>query len=481
MLNILIEYIQLFSSSIKNEDQRFLTFEFDNLSNLHQKLPETIIEHDFFSYTITHYVEIFKTLSAFLENIETVQGGTLIETEGKINIKIDKRKLLISLNQNIKNGFIFIDFDNFIKYHSVISPVIGTEQPFKSHIFIMNFNDQYFENEYLVINDFKNIQSQESKSINNVDKFKLIQSLYDVKDISKLSDIPYFYHFECDHEILNPLKDLALDSFLNLVSNKKRLGTNVYSIKGHHNLEVRLDTEIININTQLITEILDFTLDNERHYDKLLILRNVLTTYLTNFSNKTQINQQLENIKATSQHHFELYIQNEIKIFIEQKNQVLNETLTLAKQVSTLTNEVTTNLRTVLLTLFAGIIASIIPQISENVSNKLITIFLLLSYIIYLIVNLFNIKFIRNQLNNSIENFKNYTIYITSQSLQGLDFATLKEQFINKEEENFNKVVLLSKLCVIILLIICSISLIYMSKDYIFKFLSQLVTKDNAN
>ncbi|WP_433595161.1 hypothetical protein [Lysinibacillus xylanilyticus] len=482
MIDTLIEYVQLFSSFIKKEDQRFLIFEFDNLSDLDQRLPESMISKNFFSYTINHFHGSFNNLSEFLEEIETVHGGTFIETQGNVNIKIDKRKLLISLNDRIKNGFIFVNFSSIIESHLSIYPVIETELPSKSQIFIINdFEELYFENDYLVIADIKKIENQESIIINNIDKFNLVKSLYDIKEIKNLNEIPYFYHFENTNEILNPLKDLAIESFFYLISNKKRLDTNVYSIKGHHHLELKLDTEIININTQLITEILDFTLDNERHYDKLLILRNVLTTYLTNFSNKTHINQQLENIKATSQHHFELYIQNEIKIFIEQKNQVLNETLTLAKQVTTLTNDVTTNLRTVLLTLFAGIIASIFPQISANVSNKLITICLLISYIIYLVVNLFNLKFIKNQLFNSIDNFKNYTIYISSQSLHGLDFATLKEQFIKKEENNFNSVVTLSKVCIIILLIICSISLLIISKEYILKFLSQLITKDNSN
>lgn len=461
-LDFLIHYLQLYKEDIIFDNQKDLIIEFKDLNEINKKLPSELIGLEFFDYTITYYVESFNSLEEFQEEIQVSYQGMVDFEEGKIRVVINKKLLKNYFNQNLPvNTEVFYNLENFIANIKSIENS-SNESTNKKIIFVIEkLNERFYENEYLIIVNLIELSHQDMKPIlqESIEKFKTIQEIYDYKDVNHYQQVPYFWHFSNQSGDLKPLKKECVKTFFYLISNKVKDGSEIYIIKGHHNLEFKLHINSYDFDTNPFLRILNFTLDKEKHYDKLLIIRNVFTTYVNNFSSFSQVSQQINEIVATIEHHYELYIQNEMKIFIEQKNQVLNETLSLAKQVSNLTVEIGSNLRNLLLTLFAAIVVSVIPQYTENSNNENIILLLTFSYLLYLIFNFYISFKIKSQLDNYLENFKNYTRYISSQSLAGLDYQSLKNSFINKEEVDFYDILMIYRL-VIYALIIISICLI---------------------
>lgn len=456
------QYLQLFKENIVHDNAKEFILEYGDLEEIDKKLPDLLIDKGFLKYTITYYSTPFQSLFEFKSEIENVYKGNLDANEGKVRIVITKEKLVSYFNENISNAFIFFSCENYIANGLLTS--IGNNE-YKNVLFLIgDFDANLYENPYLIVTGLNNIVNQESKLIETTDKdlFKILSIVYDTKDINNYYQIPHYWHFTEVNSLLIPFYKKCVESFFYLISNKIKFPDNIYLIKGHHNLEIKLTFEDIKLNTTTFINIINFTLDEKRHYDKLLIIRNVLTTYLNNFSTITQLNQQIDEVFSTAQHHFELYVQNEIKIFIEQKNQVLNETISVTKQVSQLTADIGNNLRNLLLTLFAAIVISVIPQIVDNNSNRIVIIFLISSYLAYLGFSFYISYKIKNQLDNYLEIFKNYTIYVSSQSLRGLDYQSLKNKFILKEEKNFLNLLRVYRVTIFVLIVFSLTMLLFL-------------------
>lgn len=461
-LDLLIQYLQLYKEKVVYDNQKDLILEFRDLDEITKKLPLELIELDFFDYIITYYVESFDSLVEFQEEIQVSYQGRVDCDEGKIRVSINKNLLKNYFNQDLPvNTEVFYNLKNFVANIKSVQDSTNESINKKIIFVIEKLSESFYENEYLFIVNLMELSNQNPKPIlpESIERFKTMQEIYDYKDINHYQHIPSFWHFSNQDDDLKPLKKECIKTFFYLIANKTKGESEIYIIKGHHNLEFKLRINSYQFDTSPFLRILNFTLDKEKHYDKLLIIRNVFTTYVNNFSLFSQVSQQINEIVATIEHHYELYIQNEMKIFIEQKNQVLNETLSLAKQVSNLTIEIGSNIRNLLLTLFAAIVVSVIPQYTENSNNENIILLLTFSYLVYLIFNFYISFKIKNQLDNYLENFKNYTGYISSQSLAGLDYQSLKNNFIYKEEVSFYDILMIYRL-VIYALIILSICLI---------------------
>lgn len=462
-ITYLTEYLRLHSNKITLENHTHFILEFGDLTDLYSKLPSALLNSTFYTYTINYFADTFSDLQRFQEEIASIYDNTIDYDKGTIRITIEKAKVISLFNNNLQNTFIYSTVANFVKHFFIRRNMVLLDPNYITNIFILeNIQNKTFKNKYLSISNLNDLPTKIQDNLKQIDLdlFESIRNNYDTKEITQFYHIPHFWDFQYSEDFLYQCKIKCLETFFNLISNKEKVAGKKYLIKGHHNLEFTINYDQVEINTKSFVELINFTLDKERHYDKLLIVRNVLTTYLNNYSTISQLNQQIDEVYATSQHHFELYIQNEMKIFIEQKNQVLNETLAVAKNVSQLTVEITNNFKNLLITLFAGIIVSVIPFVIENNSEKLLLNILAATYLIYLIVNYYISYKINVQLSNFLDNFKTYTIYISSQSLNGLDYATLKEKFILNEEQNFRNGLGVYRGLIILLAIVCLVFIV---------------------
>src|SRR5699024_11502661 len=122
---------------------------------------------------------------------------------------------------------------------------------------------------------------------------------YEYKNIYSYHQIPHFWDFDSNNLELLPCKQKCVSTFLDLISNKVIEEGKEYIIKGYHNLTFKLNfkEEKTKIITKIYTRLIDFTIDTDRHFDKLLILRNVITTYINDYSDFTHLNNQGEKIQ----------------------------------------------------------------------------------------------------------------------------------------------------------------------------------------
>lgn len=469
-LNNFKTYLQPLLPKVTLDDFNFLCFEitdFPNNTDVENILINEICNLPFISFHIEYYGSPYSTIKNFYSDLEDVFDNALSLDNLKIKITIDKKKLIRNFSTNPINTFVFINTENFTsiftKQLSHLYSLVKFENKLK--VFLLDFRtSSKLENDYIIIQGISQLNEISNDNISpySISKFETIKNIFDYKKISYYTDIPHFWHFKDLSPEMNEFNNKCIIRFFELVSNKIIQENKIFLIRGHHNLELSIDDHFSTFDTQQLIELIDFTLDTDKHYDKILILRNVLTSYLNNFSTISQFAEQLESIYNSTKHQFSLYIQNEIKIFIEQKNQVLNETHSVARQISHLTSEVTGNLKNSIISLLATLIASSIPDIGEKLDNKFLMLMLSLVFGIYLATNLYYLSISKNQLKGSLKNFKTYLNYISSQSLEGLNFENLKKDFIEVEIEHFDKTVRLSKIIYLTLIIFTTFIILYL-------------------
>ncbi|MCQ30671.1 hypothetical protein DUD46_15705, partial [Listeria monocytogenes] len=76
-----------------------------------------------------------------------------------------------------------------------------------------------------------------------------------------------------------------------------------------------------------------FLLDKEKYYDKKIILRNTLTLYLNDTATTINYVKNCEEIYKSVEYNFNLYVQNKIEIFLEQKNKLLQEFIDVSRKM----------------------------------------------------------------------------------------------------------------------------------------------------
>lgn len=442
-IGILAKYLQLHKESIITDNRFFTIIEFNTFEDFNELLPDEIIEMEFIDYSMTYKHDNTIRKESYHEDIAVYQSFE--NTMGIIRVTLNKVKMIDVYANRKENVYFYLNFNNFVADYHLIDNI---NQEYKFNLLVLD-DIPLIENQFLIVTSLNKIHEcvstlLEGKSSGLINE---INVTFDNARVEKYFDLPHFWSFSSDEKFLLPLKYRAITTFINLISNKlirKNEYEEVFLIKGHHSLEFKtpVNSDLHSSTQQIVQsnifcEIINFTLDEKRHLDKLLITRNVLTTYLDNTSSLNVLNEQIDKIYSTIKHHFELYIRNEVKIFIDQKNQLLKETLDITKQISKNTAELSNNIRTIIFTFIISIIAVLIPNVLKvKFSSDLVYTFVIL-YLFFLFVNLYLGVKIKRQHINTLSNLKNYIEFSSMQSNTGLDYKNLYEKFLKNEEENF--------------------------------------------
>lgn len=456
-LNEITTYLRLLQEHLTIDDLDYFCYEYNIIKedcDIYKILNCEYSNLPFLDYYIQYFGTPYESVENFKEDLHYSFKDVLNKENLKIKITINKEEFIKYYNTDQLNFFIFSTINQFVNNFSKDPKTNFNKLNLnkKVKIFILDFDiNQQLSNNYMTILSISKIDITNSEEISSsaIEKYNRIQNNFDYKKIDFYTDIPHFWDINYED---STLLEQSILTFFSLISNKKLEDPNTFLIRGYHNLEFTIDSKFQTVNTKILINLIDFTLDSEKHHDKILILRSVITTYLNNFSTTEHFCTQLNSIYDSTKYQFSMYVQNEVKIFIEQKNQVLNETHNLARQISTLTSQVTNSLRNAIISLLATLIASSIPDIGEKLDNKLILLILCAVFVLYLGTSLFNVFITHNQLEGSLENFSHYLKHISSNSLEGLDYESLKNEFIQNEITNFNRTKLLANIIYIILL-----------------------------
>ncbi|ARF12972.1 hypothetical protein [Sporosarcina ureae] len=464
-LHTLYKYLQLHFDYIVLDKYNIMTLQFNTLERYSELLPEEIIDKEYFEYKISYLSDDSIRKESFKEDTAIYSDFDL--TKGQIKININKKIMMNYFLQDNKNNLFYKNTNSFLDDIESAKHIVNQEE--KVNLIILD--NAYHENSFITINCLSNLINLK-KILIKPNKTKLVttaNNIFDNIEVSTYFDLPHFWDFSSNDSVLFPIKLKTLEVFLKMIGNKlilKNEKEEIYLIKGHHNLEfnklkdTRKLESITQIHSGVFCNIVDFVLDDKRHLDKLLITRNVATTYLNNNSSLADLNEYIEKMYSTIKHHFELYIQNEVKIFIDQKNQLLKETLEVTKQIAKNTSDLSSNTRTLISTFIVSVFVVLIPSVLKIKFNSELLYFFILSYVIFLLANLYLGTKIKKQHENSLINLQRYIQFSSVQSDTGLDYKNLYNSFLKKEESNFLSIYNFYK-SILIFLLLTGITIIF--------------------
>jgi len=470
-----------------------LQFKFENWDstiNLDDLIPDSLIELPFFSYNISLSDNPIKNKSDLLDTIAPISQIQLHELKILITIDIQKTELLSTYTQELDNTYIYFFIEKFI--NDINSP---SEFNIKNdkflNLYIIDEEQEQVSNDFLKIFNFKYLNLHQSSPISTSasKKIKTIEKIFgETKNIKSIHQLPSFWSIKSNSKAFEKFNHLFLLNTLHLIANKSDLELNSFSIKGHYNLNINFSDPIIEINHNKLEELLYFTIDEDsnRHSERVLIVRNVLTTYLSSSSTAKEFNEKLVQIVSTVWHHFELYVQNEIKVFIDQKNKLLQESITVADKIAQQNIKNNEFFQKNIIIILGLLISNLLP-IFQKTSNSFI--YSILTLLVVFLISYLNLKTIKDaikQLNNSINKFEFYVENISNKNLNGLSIEDLKIKFINPDKDilesnlKVHKIILKS---IIFITIFISLWLLYYHYPnfytFIFGILSQIKSDFN--
>lgn len=385
----------------------------------------------------------------YVETGDQILSAHLTEDIRQLNKGIykDRKTPIYSIITIDKNLFKNSSFDeNFLFYFSLkvfvnqVSRLSWQDVNKKLTVFILESDVVNFNTDFIKIINYDPDANNQSEAIasnvkNRFEEFNSIySSIYDEKKLKDYFEYPLTWAGKVDEGFPNIIKKRMIECFFTIICNKI-LGSNKYLIRGQKTVTIEITDEKIPFkNIQIICELFDFLLDVDKHHDKLSLLRNTLTVYLNSYSDtKNFISESPEIIKSLK-YNFELYIQEKVRIFLDQKNKLLQEYISTTKKIEDMTSGLVAQMRTVALSLLGTIFISLLGDIAKSKTYAILNL-ALISYVLYFVINIVLIGIQMFQKNALLSSLKNYTKelgVIGEQNDNNLSYPSLKVKYLQK-------------------------------------------------
>lgn len=370
------------------------------------------------------------------EDIRRVNRGVYKQKETLLRALVTLNKKFFFHGTSSENGYLFYKTDSFLNFSDRL---VWENLDEKMIIYILGSCIKTFESDFLIIKEFQSKNLSSNKVISSVAKSKfedfnnIHNSTYEDKKLKSYFEYPLtWFNLEND-DYLNELKCRMIDCFFKTICNKE-LEHGKYLIRGHKTIVLEVTKESIDVNTiDIVKEMFDFLLDVNKHHDKLILLRNTLTLFLDSESNSFDFIRKSDEILKTLKYNFNLYVQDKIKIFLDQKNKLLQEFVNTTKRIEDLTNSLISQIRSVALSLLGTILISLLGDVKNNTSLAIMNL-VILCYTAYLGVNWILVFYQNKQKESYLNSLKNYTKElgaIGNQSENNLSYENLKEKYLD--------------------------------------------------
>ncbi|MGM0217631.1 hypothetical protein [Enterococcus sp. AZ126] len=400
------------------------------------------------------------------------------QTSDTYRMKKDSLEIITKINKKLyfsnteqSNCYLFLNLENFFY---VMKRLDWVCKKHKMNIFLLLGTGPRFESPFLNICPYKDKDGITYEKIDEfiIDQYKKFNKIYSaIYDDVKLKDFweyPITWKNDLYNEGYDRVSEELLSTFVRIVCNKN-LKSRKYIIRGHKTIIMEITPFSISKDKQkLIGELFDFILDADKHQDKLQILRNTMTIYLDTNSDTKIFVEKIEEILKSVNFSFNLYIQDEIELFLGQKNKLLQEFISTARKVEDLTNTLITQFRTVILSLLGTIFLSLLNNINSSKTSAILNL-VFLSYIIYFIVNFILIFYQKKQKEALLVSLKNYTEelgVIGDAKDNNLSYDGLKEKYVDESLSIYDKYRIMMLIGLVVLII--AFSLLYMINRFSF-------------
>lgn len=408
------------------------------------------------------------------EAVETLRNSPdKNTTDIQIIFKINKEILLSKFKKNhLKNVYLFSTIEIFEKKFQKILEYNGPpysieDEEFKLNLLLFSGFEESIISDYINIINIENIDvlrnstdtSLSKASYERTENAKGLYFNYLSKNISTFLDFPYFFDFEYSS---NETKKIALKNFFRLISNRE-VKDMTFKIKGVQSLILDFSDEINfnEVDIGKLSKIIDFTVDDkERFLDKILIIRNVLTVYFSNDTRLSSVCDRLDEIISTIEYNFELYVQEKIQIFLDQKNKLISEAVDVSKNIAKLTFQLISSMRTLLISLLGTVFISFVSALGDQL-NKPLLLFSIISYALYFVGLLYTTLNSSREVTINKNILENYVKEIGNDNVLGLSFEDLNERYLKKSVEEFEDA--LFKFRILLIFLILFFVILYIS------------------
>lgn len=398
-----------------------------------------------------------KTVSSFKSSFKNDEDYKKIHEEVDILISIEKS--LFNINSKFKNFYIFSSYEYFEeKFGKPFKSFKWDEDESKLYIFYLFANKIInYENDFLMLSNYNNFNAIDNNYIPSLalEKYKTLKKIDENSVVTDLFNYPLSW---ISKESNSPEVFLnhAFSLFFEIISSNSNR-SDILLIKGYKNIYYEKEYGVFHFyNTDDINEytykLIDFLIDQDKFNDKILILRSSISLYLDTTTSIEDYIDKAKEIFKTVEHNFELYIQDEIKVFLEQKNALLHEYIGVSRQLGELTNDLSKQVRTIGLSLLGSVFIGIVSNLNGEFSIETVN-FVLLSYTIFYIIN-FAITFSHyKQFSDTKELLKEYTSTVASNNKE-LSFIKLENEYLSGPTKNFKSVIFSTWSLLIILILI---------------------------
>ena len=475
-----IEYISLTCSETLSN---FRFVEKIQLCNIDDSFLNTIHKCDFFNSIIVINEDRYPDINT-LDELRELNGETYKNKKDNLVITTTISKELFIGRYNLANKYLYSTLEDFLLSveHKKLT---WNFLEYKMNIFLLESNYN-FKSNFLNIESLNIVQNQlENESIFKLDaerfiRFNKIYEVYDDKQIKSYFDYPLTWLSNNKSNKESIINYKVISTFIKIICNND-LGKNKYLVRGHKTITLELiESEIPEKVAIQIGELFDFILDDEKHHDKLNILRNTLTIFLDSESNIENFVVKSEEILKSVKYNFNLYIQDKVKLFLEQKNKLLQEFINTTRKIEELTGNLISQIRTVSLSLLGTIFLRLLNNINQG-NNRALLNLVILSYTFYLMLNLLIVCKQNNQKEAMLNNLKKYTEElgaIGDNKDNNLSYESLKDKYLQMSlnyYENYRQTVIFGLMLLIIIFIMLYFSIRFNSLPWLLDFVKFVI------
>lgn len=411
----LIKFIEVYEDRIYAETESYIEFRY--------KCKVSELDNSLFAKTTDFLFEDFGIImddcEIPYEDLDTFKASyddegeenkyLLINDEVTCKGKINKKLLTDYLP--MKNSFIFTSILSFKENMNFLSINDSTKKTF---VGIINCSGEIFNSGFIIIKSAKLLSMIDGEEIlpEDIGLFEASNSLYLGKEFNNYLEFlntwyPKYISGE-NNEFLDFIYTKQVESFFYFICNKKT-SENTFLIRGYKSIFLQINEFFFEREfCDKIYFLLNFYVSSNNQQDKLIIMRNTFSLFLDENSNSKNLNDKIYEIIKSINYNFDLYIQDKIKIFLEQKNKLLQESINTTKKIEDLTNNLVSQIRTLSLSLLGTIFLSFFKEILNQKTMSIINL-VLLSYIFYFTINLIIVIKQNRQKNSLLKTLKKYT------------------------------------------------------------------------
>lgn len=380
------------------------------------------------------------------------------EVEENVIVKIRINKSVFNKNDKYDNFYLFSSLSILKqKFFGFVNNFKWENEKKKFYITLLENEDGLdYSNDFIYILSLEKSLEIEEEMINqkSMNKYKTYKALNENGTIQGLLTYPLSW-MDINGETPSIFIQHGLNLFFESIANDN-YDSNVQLIKGYKNVyfckKLEYDKGTSSENSKYSFKLIDFLIDEDKYMDKLLMVRNSITLYLDTNSSIQDFLSKSKDIYRTVDHNFDLYIQNEIKVFLEQKNALFHEYIRVSRQLGELTNDLSKQMRTIGISLLGSVFLGITSNLNTDISVGTLN-FVLLSYSIFYILN-FGITFSHSkQFEDTKELLKSYTSTIAANN-KALSFEELRIDYLDGPSDNFKWVLLSIRLLLGVLILI---------------------------